>query len=106
MSLINCPECNRPVLDTASSCPGCEAPITGLKETQAAGVQSTTTRETGKKLKGRILMPVIVMMLGGTMMFSNLDKPGSRVSSTGIIIFFIGLVWLLVTKFRVWWHHK
>ncbi len=108
MALINCPECKKEVSDAAPTCPNCGVPIAGAKEGKAAGVQLTTIQETGKKLKIHSLLSsllVIVGVLWAIVVISGKEQ-GVGVSLIPMIMFIIGFVWLVITRFRIWWHHK
>jgi len=109
MALINCPECQREVSSKANSCPHCGNPIASFGETQAAGTPITTVQETGKKFKLQIAISLLLTMSGclGLIIKSPEVDPTAE-SSYQIFpwMFSLGILWYLVTKIRVWWHHK
>ena len=109
MALINCPECNNQVSNTAESCPHCGAPIAGAKEGQAAGAQIKTVQETSKKLKLQILISSIMFWAGVIWLIVAIN--GAKYSSdeppqVPSFLILIGIVWYITTRFRIWWHHK
>ncbi len=109
MALINCPECNNQVSNTAESCPHCGAPIAGAKEGLAAGAPIKTVQETSKKLKLQILISSIMFWVGIIWLFieiNNVKINGGEPSQTPNFLLLIGIIWYVVTKVRVWWHHK
>ena len=109
MALINCPECNNQVSSIAESCPHCGAPIAGAKEGQSAGAPIKTIQETSKKLKLQILISSLVFWVGVIWIFAEINGAkysADDPSSIPALMIFVGLVWYLVTRFRIWWHHK
>ena len=111
MALINCPECGKEVSSTAVSCPHCGTPIAGSHEARAAGSALTTTQQTSKRLKLHYLGATAVFLVGVVWLFTGMSVAGENPDmeidlSTPAIVTFIGLTWFLITKFRIWWHHK
>lgn len=106
MALITCPECAKSVSDKAPACPGCGAPIAGAPVRAEVGVNLTTTQETSKSLKARILLFSAMFWLG---LFWVISLPQSD-SLGGIavpsVLSTIGLIGYIITKAMVWWHHK
>ena len=109
MALINCPECNNQVSTNATSCPKCGAPIVEANSEKAAGARLITTQETSKKFKLQIIVSAVMFWGGLISIFSKAGNP-DRVAVEGInypVLFVsLGFVWYIVTKLRVWWHHK
>jgi len=110
MSLIDCPECKAQVSSTAEACPHCGAPIAGAKEGRAAGAPLTTVQETSKKLKLQIIFSAIIFWVGAIWLFaeSNAAKDNATLepSVTPPLLILVGLMWYLITRFRIWWHHR
>ena len=109
MALINCPECNNQVSNTAESCPHCGAPISGAKEGAAAGAQIKTVQETSKKLKLQILISSVVFWVAVIWLFIDVNlvkDAGAEMSLTSSILLLISMLWYIVTRIRIWWHHK
>ena len=113
MALIKCSECGREVSDKAESCPQCGAPIASALETEAAGIKLRTIQQTSKRLKMQILISAalfwggIVWMIVVASSASRAGVPPSRVATViATLMILAGLVWYVVTKLRVWWHHK
>jgi len=111
MALIKCPECSKEVSSTAVACPNCGAPIAGGQEAQAAGAALTTTQQTSKRLKLHYIGASFVFLIGIVWLFTGLsaagDNPGVEIDhSTPAMVTTAGLAWFLITKFRIWWHHK
>ncbi len=108
MALMACPECAREVSDKAPSCPACGAPIASAAERRSVGVPLTTVQETSKRLKSHILVSALLFW-GGIIWLFSAGSAGSGDANTGVLAslsMFGGLVLYLVTKFRIWWHHK
>lgn len=108
MALISCPECNNQVSSTAAACPKCGAPIAEAVGSKAAGAPLTTVQETSKKLKLHIIISSIIFWMGVVWLFVNINaaKQGGEPSAIPGLLLFIGVVWYIVTRFRIWWHHK
>lgn len=78
------------------------------KQASSAEVQVTTIQETGKGLKLQIMLSVGMIIVGMIWLFSdfkNLDPEKDTFLAPSLVTL-VGLVWYLVTKFRIWWHHK
>ena len=105
MALINCSECNHEVSDKAEACPKCGAPIAGAKESVAAGTQIKTIQETSKKFKLQTLISVSLIIIGVIWVIPMVNAPQSN-PTIPILLICIGLIWYIVNRFRIWWHHK
>lgn len=106
MALINCNECNQEVSDKAVSCPKCGAPIATAQEIKAAGVRLSTVQETSKKFKLHSLISVTLVIIGFIWLFATANNPPSEASNIPLLPITVGLIWYIVNRFRVWWHHK
>jgi len=109
MALINCPDCKSQVSTSATSCPQCGAPIAEAKQSKAAGSPLTTTQETSKKLKLHTLISALLIIFGFVAIFamaSPNDAGKVEPSAFPPIMIMVGVVWYIVAKFRIWWHHK
>src|SRR5690554_1631201 len=108
MALIACPECSKQVSDSAPSCPNCGVAIATAHETKASGARLTTTQVTSKKLKLQSLISVVLIIVGVIGLFSSgANTPeGDTPPAWPFLFFTAGFVWYLVTRFRIWWHHK
>lgn len=105
MALIKCGECNHDVSDKAAACPKCGAPILGASESVAAGSNIQTIQVTSKKFKMQQILAVLLVIFG---FLINAGIPNSKDDPSVLAPTFIavGLVWYIVTRFRIWWHHK
>ena len=63
MALVNCPECNKEISDTAASCPGCGAPV----ETKPA--QPRAPRAPQKKKPGGCAVTFAAVFIGFIVLF-------------------------------------
>jgi hypothetical protein len=79
-----------------------------VKDVAAAGVPLTTTQSTSKRLKGQILVSALLFWGGLILWFGQLAdaKPGVTPSLLPMFVMMVGIIWYLVTKSRIWWHHK
>ena len=105
MALINCPDCNKEISDKAPTCPGCGAPIVKDTESKGSGVDHlVTVQETSKALKAQQAIGVAVLALGMVVMFAG--EKGGDAAQLGMFITLAGLILVIVTRTRIWWHHK
>jgi len=105
MALISCPDCNKQVSESAPTCPQCGAPIAGASEAKGAGTVLTTTQDTSKRLKVHIIFSSIFFWVGLIWSFIAVGADKSYQLMAGWLSIF-GLGWYIVTRFRIWWHHK
>lgn len=103
MALINCPDCNSQVSDRAEACIKCGSPIAGRQEAMKIGTPLTTTQSTSKRLKMHSLLSGLSFIIG--MLMAMGSPPGSNGAAMGVFICLVGLVWFMVTRIRIWWHH-
>ncbi|MGI2021694.1 zinc-ribbon domain-containing protein [Shewanella glacialipiscicola] len=106
MALIKCSECSHDVSDKATSCPKCGAPILSVNETLAAGVNIQTIQETSKKFKLQQIAAIALFIIGFTMSISRVSNPNYELSVWPGMFMLVGLVWYVINRFRIWWHHK
>ena len=106
MALINCNECNTQVSSKAESCPKCGAPIAMAQETIAAGTQIRTVQETSKKFKLQAMISVTLFIIGAVWLYAQVDSAEADPSPLATLFMLVGLVWYIVNRFRIWWHHK
>lgn len=104
MALVKCPECSTQVSTAASACPKCGAPIA----TPGIGTPLSTIQQTSKRLKVHIIFSSLAFWIGliWLLIVINSDNPPPNSSPIPVLLILIGLVWFLITKFRIWWHHK
>jgi hypothetical protein len=72
----------------------------------AAGAPLTTVQETSKKLKMHIIIASAFFWIGVIWLFTSATSVGGKASVAASYLTLIGLVWYIVTRFRIWWHHK
>lgn len=61
-------------------------------------------QETSKKLKLQSVLSVSLMGLGVIVIGANNDT--GNPSMAGPLMFGGGLIWFIVNRIRIWWHHK
>ena len=107
MALINCPECGNQVSSAAPTCPKCGVPIATAAESQAAGTPIQTVQETSKKFKIHSLLSISIFCIGVIWAFTAVSSGDDPTASpTANLMMVIGLIWFIVNRFRIWWHHK
>lgn len=108
MALINCPECSKQVSSKAPSCPNCGAPIASAVEIERAGAALTTVQETSKRLKAHIVIAALLFwggLIGVLVSSGDAGQPPAYAPLLSLVTMG-GLTWYIVTKVRIWWHHK
>lgn len=106
MALITCPECATSVSNKAAACPSCGAPIAGAAVSAEVGVNLTTTQETSKSLKARILLFSAMFWLGCWWLVVASQSGSPAGIAVPVVLSSIGFFGYIVTKAMVWWHHK
>ena len=87
MALINSPECNNQVSNTAASCPHCGAPIAEAARSKAAGTPLTTFQETSKRLKIHIIFSSIAFWAGILWTIFGINTPNPKTAGfSGIFV--------------------
>jgi uncharacterized membrane protein YvbJ len=95
-----CPKCGKEIPDGSKFCPYCGYQIAKVK-----GEERVQTIElTSKRLKKQLLYSVALIIVGLILVGSG--KPGSATQYFGGFVIFIGFVWLIVTRIKIWWNHK
>ena len=105
MGLIKCSECGREVSDKAVACPSCGAPIANAP----VGTPIQTIQETSKRLKAQYAIAVVIFFVGLIWLVFNIvyvTQTNQSMSPIPIILTMLGAIWAIVTKIRIWWHHK
>ncbi len=100
MAIIKCPECGTEVSDKAEKCPKCSFPIS--KQMVVEKVQ--TIEQTSKGLKKQLIFAVLSVIIG--IIALGVSGGSSGGSFFGGALIFIGIIWLIVAKIRIWWNHK
>jgi len=104
MALVKCSECGTQVSTSAAACPKCGAPVgsTGI------GTPLSTIQQTSKRLKVHIIFSSLFFWIGTIWLIASCSAQGENPnpSGVGITLVMVGVIWFLVTKFRIWWHHK
>jgi endogenous inhibitor of DNA gyrase (YacG/DUF329 family) len=109
MAIIHCPECGKTVSDTAAACPGCGAPVArAASERAAIGTTVSTIQETSKRLKIHIIGSSLFWWAGVILVVIsfNATTDSSTMGVVGLLLLLVGTIWHIITKLRVWWHHK
>ena len=103
-------ECGIEVSDKAEKCPKCAYPInTQIKEGKIQTIELTS-----KKYKIQLVLSVLLLSLG---LFISLAAAGlaaaggggtlpALLAFIGIPSMVVGLIWYIITKIRIWWHHE
>lgn len=100
MAIKKCPECGTDVSDKAEKCPKCSYPIADSKTQE----EVQTIQQTSKRLKKQIIYSALAIITG--IITSVSGYRSSAAVTIGILITIIGLIWLIVAKIKIWWHHK
>jgi hypothetical protein len=97
MALINCPECNQQISDTAPTCPHCGFAQKPTTESSVIN-QPVTIESTNKIWKLMKILAVIVFLVG--IVISRGDSYMVIASTIFAVLIFI------VAKIGAWWTNK
>ena len=106
MALMECPECARQISNRAPTCPGCGAPIAAAATHAEVGVNLTTIQETSKSLKLEILLSMCAFWVGTLWMLAISPAASFAAVVAPLLLAGLGVAWYVLTKLRIWWHHK
>lgn len=105
MALIKCPDCTKDVSSSATSCIHCGAPLAARNaHDDRRDGKRVTTQMTSKSLKAQQLISTL-MLVGGTAVSCTAASEGGSQPTVAPLVALVGLLWLLVTRFRIWWNH-
>ncbi|NJB67494.1 hypothetical protein GGQ74_001134 [Desulfobaculum xiamenense] len=90
MPLIQCPDCNHKVSDTAPTCPHCGRPLA-----------AQTIEMTGKKIKKLQILSFTLVILG---LLPTIAKNGD--STAGLLMILAGVVLYVAARVSKWWQHE
>jgi hypothetical protein len=105
MALIKCSECEREISDKAKTCPGCGAPINGAITDEPV----QTIQITSKKLKKQYVIANLILFIGFFALIYNIVHAVyglQSISAIPIILIAIGIIGVIIIKFRIWWQHE
>lgn len=108
MPLVNCPECKRQVSTYAATCPACGFPLAGGGTTNAQGGRVQTMERTGKRFKlqqllcNLLLITSLVLLLFGCL---NRGEVAIIMVPLGVVLTLLSIIWLVLIRFLIWWHH-
>ena len=63
-----------------------------------------TVELTSKRLKLHTMLSVMLLIVGGVWLWVAIDADADAMIPGWLT--FIGIVWYVVTRIRIWWHHK
>jgi len=93
---VSCPECGRPVLQSA-------------KKRQPENTV-ITTQVTSKKIKLQSLYGAFIILAGIVIAVLSLSTGNEKAITVGvwiaILCFIVGLIFMIITKIQKWWHHE
>jgi hypothetical protein len=102
-------DCSTQVPDRVPTSPKCGTPIARRVVAAAVGATLTTIQETSKRPKAQILLSSLCFWVGLVWVIIALSaaQPHSPPSTTfPSLLVFVGIVWYVAMRFRIWWHHK
>jgi len=102
MALLKCPDCGHMVSGVAASCPDCGRPF---RANYNAVGPTHTIEKTSKTLKAQGCLSALVLFVGIVLLVSGIVKSVSGMQVFGAVAIVVGLLWHIITKIRVWWHH-
>jgi len=111
MSSITCKECGKNISDPVSFCPSCGKPIVKEEVSKDDGAP-LSTKKTSTKFRLHTILSSLVFWIGLALFFSTVDTKNMNSEYIDsfpvlfILIFTVGAIWYIVTKFRIWWDNK
>lgn len=106
--MTRCPECQRRVSDQAQACPECAYPLRrSAGPAGAAGVQ--TIEKTSKELKAQVLWAAFTVGFGMLLLtIAGGTESDAKILFIlgGLLVSAIGVAWLLLVKYWIWWNHE
>lgn len=105
MPLIACPECTQQISDLAPACPGCGVPIGSIKESKGSGTTLNTVQETSKKFKLQSILSLVLVIVSGFWLYFSAEALNEP-SELALQLLSAGIIWHIVNRIRIWWHHK
>jgi len=107
MALINCPDCQQEISDSAPSCTNCGRPIASASDVRGAGTSLMTTQGTAKRFKIQGLFATALIIIGIVWLITAVNaNPEGSGSDYGAGILTVGILWYIVNRVRIWWHHS
>jgi uncharacterized membrane protein YvbJ len=115
MAFEKCPKCEDEVLDNKYSCPACGyvKPENSEQKEQPGendqpGESKITTENTSKSLQIQGVLAIVILIIGVLWFFLTSDdyQQSEEVNIVPLIMFIGGLVWYIVTRFRIWREHS
>jgi uncharacterized membrane protein YvbJ len=93
-----CPKCGKEIPDGSKFCPYCGYQIAKVDKEEKV----QTIELTSKGLKKQLLFAVLIIIIG--ILFAAVG--GSTSAGIGGFLIFVGIVWLIITRIKIWWYHK
>lgn len=99
MALINCPECNQQISDTAPTCPHCGF-VQKATPVESSGIsqQAVTIESTSKTWKLLTIVAILVFLIGGTV--------GATDRESGFSLVGLSVLIFVVSKVGAWWNNR
>lgn len=107
MAITKCPECGKDVSDQAEKCIHCGFPLT-VKKGKKKGKDVTTIEFTKKKYKLQLFFCVTLIAIGIIIEIASTEaiaQPQSFVNNFGTVFILAGLIWYVILRIIIWWHH-
>lgn len=94
-----CKFCAEQIQDDAIKCRHCGSILSDNSSVQ-------TIQQTSKKLKKQIIYSIVLLIASFVIIFFSMSALYPTGVTIGFMIFLAGLIWLCVTKYKIWWEHK
>jgi uncharacterized membrane protein YvbJ len=102
MAMIQCPECGTEVSDKAEKCPKCAYPFSGAPTQEKTQIIELTS----KRYKLQKLLSILTLFLGLIIIVASSGNNSSNGSFFGGLFLIAGIIWYIIIRYKIWWHHK
>lgn len=100
-----CSYCAEEIQDDAVFCKHCRSSLV-KSNTPPSTKPAQTIELTSKRYKKRYLYSALVMLVGFITASTGFSENDTTAGPIGIIIFMVGIAFIIITKIQIWWHHK
>lgn len=111
MIVEKCPKCENQVLDNKGGCPACgylkSKKAESKEQKNQPGETNITPENTSKSLQIQGIIALAFLIVGVFWFFLTADDYRQReeINLIALLMFVGGLIWYILTRFRIWREH-